>query len=75
MDIKSSGRYYLAIPWWNGIILSCWGSGQTWWWEILELKCKKKAKKTEDRQKKEDRQIEIKANGEISEWVSKYVYL
>lgn len=24
---------------------------------------------------KEDRQIEIKANGEISEWVSKYVYL
>lgn len=41
----------------------------------LNLNAKKKAKKTEDRQKKEDRQIEIKANGEISEWVSKYVYL
>ena len=42
---------------------------------MLELKCKKKGQAYEDRQKKEDRQIEIKANGEISEWVSKYVCL
>lgn len=38
-------------------------------------KKKKKTKLMKTEKTKEDRQIEIKANGEILEWVSKYIYL
>ena len=44
--------------------------------KCLNLNVKKKKNKLMKTDKtKEDRQIEIKANGEISDWVSKYVYL
>lgn len=43
---------------------------------MLELKCKKKkANLMKTDKTKGGCQIEITANGEISEWVSKYVYL
>ena len=48
-------------------------------WKKKKTKQKKRPKKKdqayEDRKTKEDRKIEIKANGEILEWVSKYIYL
>lgn len=41
----------------------------------LNAKKKKKTKLMKTEKTKEDRQIEIKPNGEILEWVSKYIYL